>query len=119
MRVVRARFDGATAPALLARAGAVVGLHPDQATEAIVDEALRARMPFAVVPCCVYPSLFPARRLRAGGQGVRRYRGFLQYLREKDARVRVARLPLGGRNLVLYVLPADAADDPRPPPPPR
>ena len=60
--------------------------------EAIIDEALAARRPFAVVPCCVYPSLFPARRLRAGGQGVVRYDSFVRYLREKDARIRAARL---------------------------
>ena len=34
----------------------VVGLHPDQATEAIVDFAVSRRKPFAVVPCCVFAS---------------------------------------------------------------
>ncbi len=32
-----------------------------QATEPIVDAALAACVPFAVVPCCVFPSLFPDR----------------------------------------------------------
>jgi len=48
--------------ALLADAHFVVGLHPDEATEAIVDGALRHRRPFAVVPCCVFAKLFPNRR---------------------------------------------------------
>ncbi|KAK3250706.1 hypothetical protein CYMTET_39925 [Cymbomonas tetramitiformis] len=47
----------------------VVGMHPDQATEAIVDCARelgkRWRQPFAVVPCCVFPRLFPLRRVAA------------------------------------------------------
>ena len=47
---------------LLLNCSVIVGMHPDQATEAIVDAALRADRPFAVVPCCVYPTLFPRRR---------------------------------------------------------
>lgn len=33
----------------------VVGLHPDQATDSIVDFALQHSKSFAVVPCCVFP----------------------------------------------------------------
>jgi hypothetical protein len=33
----------------------VVGMHPDQATEAILQFALECRKPFAIVPCCVFP----------------------------------------------------------------
>ena len=32
----------------------VVGMHPDQAAEHIVDFALAMGKPFAVIPCCVY-----------------------------------------------------------------
>ena len=78
-----------------------VGMHPDQATETIVDIAFKLNKPFAIVPCCVYPSLFPDRRLSTG-QGVKRYNSFLQYLREKDARIMQASLPFLGRNKVLY-----------------
>jgi len=94
---------------LLAGCSTLVGLHPDQATEAIVDVALRFRKPFAVVPCCVYPRLFPGRRLGTG-QGVTTYRGFQRYLRAKDSRIRIARLPFAGRNKVLYV--ADYSNPP-------
>ena len=30
-------------------------MHPDEATEPIVDKAISERKPFAVVPCCVMP----------------------------------------------------------------
>ena len=33
----------------------VIGLHPDQATDSIVDFAMQFGKPFAVVPCCVFP----------------------------------------------------------------
>ncbi|GLC52433.1 hypothetical protein PLESTB_000628600 [Pleodorina starrii] len=51
---------------LLAGCSLVVGLHPDQATEAILDFALETGKPFALVPCCVFPRLYPHRRLRLG-----------------------------------------------------
>ena len=47
-------------------AAVVVGMHPDEATEPVVVEALAAGKPFAVVPCCVFPKLFPHRRTAAG-----------------------------------------------------
>ncbi|KXZ53943.1 hypothetical protein GPECTOR_6g861 [Gonium pectorale] len=57
---------------LLRNCSLVVGLHPDQATEAILDFALQGGKPFALLPCCVFPRLFPGRRLRlrpGGGPG--------------------------------------------------
>ena len=47
----------------------LVGLHPDQPTEDIVDAALRYHKSVAVVPCCVYPDLFSERRLRTTTAG--------------------------------------------------
>ena len=44
----------------------IVGMHPDQATEPVVDAALAAGKPFAVVPCCVFPHSNPHRRLANG-----------------------------------------------------
>lgn len=104
-------FDAEAFPAahpdLLADCSMLVGLHPDQATEAIVDCALRWGKPFAVVPCCVYPKLFPERRTETG-QGVTTYRGFNRYLKAKDGRICSARLPIEGRSLVLYAGPSTA-----------
>jgi hypothetical protein len=48
-----------------ARCDLVVGMHPDQATEPIVDFALKAGKPFAVVPCCVFPRENRHRRVEA------------------------------------------------------
>ena len=50
----------------LRQCGLVVGMHADQATEAVVDFALTHGKPFAVVPCCVFPNAFPQRRLPGG-----------------------------------------------------
>ena len=41
----------------------VVGMHPDQATEPILDFALKHKKPFAIVPCCVFPRENPHRRV--------------------------------------------------------
>ena len=46
---------------LLRECSAIVGLHPDQATGAIVDAGLVLNKPWAVVPCCVFPKLYPTR----------------------------------------------------------
>ena len=37
----------------------LIGLHPDECTEDIVNVALRCNKSVAIVPCCVFPSLFP------------------------------------------------------------
>ena len=78
----------------------LVGMHPDQATEPIVDAALRLNKPFAVVPCCVFPDAFPERAL--DGAPVRSYAQFLDYLRAKDPGIETAYLPFQGRSRVLY-----------------
>ena len=69
----------------------IAGLHPDQATDAILDMALRLGIHFAVVPCCVMPSLFPHRRQRKGsGDPVRSYKSFCQYLLDKASEPNVS-----------------------------
>lgn len=111
--------------ALLEQASLVCGMHPDEATESIVDLALAFNKPFAVVPCCVFAHLAPQRRVRhrpgsseaaaaavAGGEAdadggvpVRDIAQFCEYLKAKDARIQEALLPFAGRNKVLYVHP--------------
>lgn len=95
-------------PQLLGQCSVLLGLHPDQPTEDIVDSALRLGKPFAVVPCCVYPRLFPQRRTETG-QGVVTYKGFVKYLRAKDVNIRCAWLPFPGRNRVLYHMGSEGA----------
>jgi len=79
----------------------IVGLHPDQATEPIVDLAIRRGLPFAIVPCCVFARQFPDRRLQDGGY-VETYAEFVKYLREKSPTTEVAELKMDGRCVVVY-----------------
>ena len=79
----------------------MLGMHPDQATELIVDYALKHNKPFAVIPCCVFHRCFPDRKT-ADGQEVVQYQDFIKYLMEKDPAIKVEFLPFEGRNKVLY-----------------
>lgn len=96
------------------RPSLLVGLHPDQATDAIVDAALELEVPFALVPCCVFPRLFPHRRVRrlssSSGSGpaeaeapVTSYAELVQFLLQKAAPLRAAAHVLGfeGANTVV------------------
>ena len=112
--------------ALLRSAAVLVGFHPDQATEPCVDFALRRRIPFVVVPCCVFQHEFPERRLarrgRSHGQAVtlqlkvRKYEDLICYLQSKHPRMRRAELDFEKAKAVkgsqvrctaLYMLPED------------
>lgn len=80
----------------------VCGMHPDQATEPLVDLALAMNKPFAVVPCCIYSAQFPSRRLVDGSQ-VTTYEQFLQYLVEKDPEnIKIQELDFEGKNKVVF-----------------
>jgi hypothetical protein len=46
---------------LVASCSALVGMHPDQAAEHLVDFALKNKKPFVLIPCCVYHKQFPYR----------------------------------------------------------
>ena len=88
----------------------LVGMHPDQATEAIIDLAsVGIHKPFAVVPCCVMPKLFPNRKYPTTKQGsesstVRSYNRFCDYLLQKGD-FHQHNLSFIGRNKVIYSLP--------------
>ena len=79
----------------------VVGLHPDEATEPLVDAALSLGLDFCVIPCCVFSSSFPARRMK-DGSSPSSYQPFCQYLREKDGGIQEIDLPFAGKNKVLF-----------------
>lgn len=83
-----------------------MGLHADEATEAIVDAGLRYGKPFAVVPCCVFADLFPER------PGVRTHAELCEYLVEKAGPgARLDFLRFEGKNKVVV---RAAAAPPRP-----
>jgi hypothetical protein len=90
---------------LLSTASALVGMHPDEATEPIIDAALRHGRPFAVVPCCVFARALP--KVMPGGRGsVQTYEQLLEYLQAKHPAIQRARLPFTGRNVVLFWAPS-------------
>ncbi len=80
----------------------VVGLHPDQATEPLVDVCLQNAIPFAVIPCCVFASTNQGRRLKASNKEPTTYQDFCQYLMEKSLEINAQNLNFRGRNKVLF-----------------
>jgi len=79
----------------------LIGLHPDECTEDILQVALKYNKSVAIVPCCVFPSFFPCRQLK-NGSAVVTHSEFCQYLLEKDSRLRQDTLRFEGRNEVIY-----------------
>ena len=89
----------------ISRCSIIAGLHPDQATEPIVKLALRLDVPFAILPCCVMPKLFPDRKQKRHGDPVRSHSAFCQYLLDMaptGKQFRVDYLDFIGRNKVIY-----------------
>ncbi|CAJ1958502.1 unnamed protein product [Cylindrotheca closterium] len=77
---------------LVKNASAIVALHPDEATGDVVEIAAEKRIPFAVVPCCVFCRLFPQRR-KSNDQAVSSYEDLLEYLMNIDSSIRQSKLP--------------------------
>lgn len=61
----------------------VVGMHPDQAVDHILDFAVLNNKPCAFIPCCVYANQFPRRRTATTGRTVRKYGELIEYLLAK------------------------------------
>ena len=80
----------------------VVGLHPDEATEPLVDNALINSLKFSVIPCCVFSSKFPKRRLKRNIEPVS-YELFCEYICEKFELISKEILPFVGKNYVFFV----------------
>ena len=80
----------------------VVGLHPDEATEPLVDAALSLGLDFCVIPCCVFSASFPDRRMKDGSTPSS-YEQFCQYLKEKDDGIQEIDLQFDGKNKVLFL----------------
>lgn len=83
------------------RVSALVALHPDEATGEIVEQAVKHRIPFLVVPCCVFARLFP-KRTTQDGRPVSSYEDLLDFLQEKDPSIRRTPLSFGGKNIALW-----------------
>jgi hypothetical protein len=88
---------------LVKQSSLVLGFHPDQATEYIVDLALAMDVPFAVVPCCVFPTVFN-KRFNKQGILVRTFEQFLDYLQDKSSKIQREVIPsiVGPNNICIY-----------------
>jgi hypothetical protein len=90
------------------RCSVLVGLHPDQATDPIMDIGFALNIPWVVVPCCVFPNLFSQRRLQPSGRIVRTYDDLCEYILQRDPGVKESTLPFRGRNRVFFWHPQQA-----------
>ncbi len=79
----------------------LIGMHPDEATVPIVQIAEKYKKPFAVVPCCVFPSKFGDRVLK-NGENVVDYLHLIKYIEEISSDVSTSFLQIQGRNRILY-----------------
>jgi len=85
-------------------------MHPDEATDAIVDYAVENQKNFVLLPCCVFPEKFPDRRyqtLDGGEKKVETFDELVLYLLQKNSINQRAQLPYMGPNLVIFNQPAE------------
>ena len=87
---------------LVQQASAIVALHPDEATGEAVRVAVAKKIPFMVVPCCVFARCFPLRKIPSTQQSVRTYPELVRYLQEQDSSIRKHQFPFAGRNTALW-----------------
>jgi hypothetical protein len=83
-----------------------LGRFSEDVLQALVDAALAYKLPFAVVPCCVFRDIFPDRKLVSPNGhvlGVKKYNCFLQYLQKKHPGIERAQLGFKGRDVVLFM----------------
>ena len=99
--------DAAQALSLFQECQLLVGFHPDQALDAIIELAQDVlHIPYCVVPCCVFPALFPDRR-QPDGSRVRTYDQLVAYHERQSACLRAQlafdqRETQAARDVVLY-----------------
>ena len=97
----RKMFKLDTCDELIKGCSLIIGMHPDEATVDIVDVALNKKINFAVVPCCVFHIKFPERKLKSG-KDVVEYPDLIQFILEKDDKLKTDFLNIKGRNKVIY-----------------
>ncbi|GFH52765.1 hypothetical protein CTEN210_09241 [Chaetoceros tenuissimus] len=92
---------------VLASCSAIIALHPDEATGDIVDFAVENKLPFVVVPCCVFSRLFPFRFIPSKDGGdqqklVSTYDDLIEYLVSKHPSIRMSKLDFDGANTAIW-----------------
>lgn len=92
---------------LLKNCSFVIGLHPDQATGAIVEFAVKYKKPFVVVPCCVFSRLFPNRFVHNDLDGkkvvVSTKKQLIDWCVSLDPEnIKISELPFQGSNVAVW-----------------
>lgn len=80
----------------------LVGMHPDEATDIIIDEAGNRRIPYAIVPCCVKPSII---RMRENYNYTNWIKNLKSFAESKSLTSSKAYLKMTGKRLILYGVP--------------
>lgn len=91
--------------ALGEKARLILGLHPDEATGDIVDYCVAHRIPFAVVPCCVFSRNFQHRKIfdKTSWRSVYSREDLVRYLAERFRKIQVEKLPdFQGANDIVW-----------------
>jgi hypothetical protein len=90
---------------LVVNCSAIMALHLDEATDVIVDMAVQRRVLFVIVPCCVFPRLFPDQQKPNTDLPVTTYLELIDYLTSKHESIRSIQqttLPFEGANVALW-----------------
>jgi len=86
----------------LRECSAIVGLHPDQSTDYIIDYALKTGKAFAVIPCCLHSKQFSGKK-NSERQAIRDFGKLLEfYKRKAPGCIFSTTLDFEGKNTVLY-----------------
>ena len=76
----------------------IVGMHPDEATDVIIYEAAKNKVPFVICPCCVKPTT-------SNYWGKHKYFDWMQHLKEYAENlgfiVQSLKLKMNGKSLVF------------------
>lgn len=73
----------------------IVGMHPDEATDILIQYAKDKSLPFAVVPCCV--KSFKV-KIKGDDPWLRYLKSIVKFSHE----IRDTRLPIRGKNLLIW-----------------
>ena len=80
----------------------LVGMHPDEATDIIIAEAGRRKIPYAIVPCCIKPT---ASQLKDNYTYSNWIKHLKRFAKECNLTANESYLRITGKRLVIYGFP--------------
>ena len=92
------------------QADVIIGLHPDEATDDIIEMSMKYFKPFICVPCCVFPNKFPNRKLKSSGKTVRQHDELIEYIMEKAREVNLLKHTSNSNKTMVYVVKEQTID---------